>query len=75
MTGFIAQLLILVQLLLIGGQAMGWTDFQLTKSVQNWILATVNAVLGILSMLGIVQDPTTASLGDSNRAMDYTKPN
>ena len=74
-TGFLAQVLILLELLLIGGQAMGWTEFQLTEEVQNWFLAVVNAVLGILSMLGIIQDPTTTKLADSKRALNYKKPN
>ena len=37
--------------------------------------AIVNAAFGLLSLLGIVNDPTTAGVGDSFRAMNYTKPN
>ena len=36
--------------------------------------AVVNAVFALLVILGIVVDPTTEGIGDSNRAMEYTKP-
>ena len=35
----------------------------------------VNAVFGLLSLLGVVTDPTTAGVNDSARAMTYTEPN
>lgn len=38
------------------------------------LLAVVNAVFALLAILGIVTDPTTAGLGDSQQAMSYTKP-
>lgn len=37
--------------------------------------AIVNAVFGILAVLGVVTDPTTAGVSDSARAMTYTTPN
>ena len=40
----------------------------------NKLLAVVNAVFGILAMLGIVTDPTTAGLSDSAQALTYEKP-
>ena len=36
--------------------------------------AVVNAVFALLVILGIVVDPTTAGIGDSDRAMTYTEP-
>ena len=36
--------------------------------------AVVNAVFGVLVVLGVVNDPTTAGMSDSNRAMNYKKP-
>ena len=39
------------------------------------ITAIINAVFAVLSILGIVVDPTTAGIGDSQRALSYTKPN
>ncbi len=38
------------------------------------LLAVVNAVFALLAILGIVRDPTTEGLGDSQQAMSYTKP-
>lgn len=42
--------------------------------IGNKLIAVVNAVFGVLAILGIVTDPTTAGLGDSNQAMTYTVP-
>lgn len=41
----------------------------------NQMLAIVNAVFAVLAILGIVQDPTTKGVGDSERAMTYEEPN
>ena len=41
----------------------------------NKLLAVVNAVFTVLTILGIVTDPTTTGVADSDRAMEYTKPN
>lgn len=38
------------------------------------LLAVVNAVFAVLAILGIVTDPTTAGIGDSKRALTYSKP-
>lgn len=40
----------------------------------NKLLAVVNAVFAVLTILGVVNDPTTAGMSDSNQAMTYTKP-
>lgn len=40
----------------------------------NRILAVIEAAFLVLSILGIVNDPTTASLSDSDNAMTYDKP-
>ena len=39
------------------------------------LLAVVNALFAVLTILGIVTDPTTAGVGDSKLAMTYTNPN
>ena len=39
------------------------------------LLAVVNAVFALLSILGVVVDPTTQGVKDSQRAMEYTRPN
>lgn len=36
--------------------------------------AVVNAVFALLVILGIVVDPTTEGIEDSNRAMGYSEP-
>ena len=41
----------------------------------NRLLAVVNAVFAVLAILGVVTDPTTAGIGDSKRALTYSKPN
>ena len=40
----------------------------------NKLLAVVNAAFALLVILGVVNDPTTAGMSDSNQAMTYTKP-
>lgn len=43
--------------------------------LQEKLLVIVNAVFGVLVILGIVVDPTTKGVSDSARAMTYTRPN
>lgn len=43
--------------------------------LQEKLLVIVNAVFGVLVILGIVVDPTTKGISDSERAMTYVKPN
>ena len=38
------------------------------------LLAVVNALFALLSILGVVVDPTTQGVGDSQRAMRYVEP-
>ncbi len=40
----------------------------------NKLMAVVNAIFSILVILGVVTDPTTAGVGDSEQAMTYTEP-
>lgn len=40
----------------------------------NRLIAVVNAVFGVLVILGVVVDPTTKGVSDSNQAMEYKKP-
>ena len=39
------------------------------------LLAVVNAMFTVLTILGIITDPTTTGVSDSDKAMGYTKPN
>ena len=38
------------------------------------ILGVVSAVFAVRAILGVVVDPTTAGIGDSQRAMGYDEP-
>jgi phi LC3 family holin len=40
----------------------------------NKLLAVVNAAFAVLAILGIVTDPTTKGISDSEQALTYTKP-
>ena len=40
----------------------------------NRILDVVNALFAVLAILGVVTDPTTEGVGDSEQALTYTKP-
>lgn len=41
---------------------------------QNTITQIVGEVLTFLGLIGVLVDPTTEGLSDSNRAMDYEEP-
>ena len=41
---------------------------------ENTILNIINQVLTFLGLIGVLVDPTTAGLSDSNRAMTYVEP-
>ena len=45
-----------------------------TDDLQVKLLACANAVFALLTVLGIVTDPTTEGIGDSKRAMTYCAP-
>ena len=42
--------------------------------IGNKLIAVVNAAFAVLTILGIVTDPTTPGINDSARAMTYTVP-
>ncbi|MBR3429852.1 MAG: phage holin [Clostridia bacterium] len=41
---------------------------------QNLVVQLLNQVLTFLGLIGVIVDPTTSGLGDSDRAMSYTEP-
>lgn len=41
---------------------------------KNTVLNAVNEILMMLSILGVIVDPTTQGIGDSQRAMSYEEP-
>ena len=67
---FIPALLLLVQVI---ASVFGYS-LELGE-LGTKLLAVVNAVFALLSILGIVTDPTTSGVSDSERAMGYTEPN
>lgn len=42
--------------------------------IGNRLIAVVNAVFGVLVILGVVNDPTTAGIADSKQAQSYQVP-
>ena len=66
---FIPAALLLVQTV---AAVFGYTlDF---GELGNRLIAVVNAVFGVLVILGVVVDPTTQGVGDSRQALNYKKP-
>ena len=41
---------------------------------EDWLMSLVQTVLTVLAMLGVVIDPTTQGVADSDRAMLYDEP-
>ena len=41
---------------------------------QSLVMQLMNQVLTFLGLIGVIVDPTTAGLGDSERAMGYEEP-
>lgn len=66
---FIPATLLLIQVLL----ALFGIQWQ-PEMLNDKLLDVVNAAFGLLAALGVVVDPTTAGIADSDRAMAYTEP-
>ncbi len=66
----------LIPALLLLVQAVAYVfGFSLDLSeMGDKLLAVVNALFAVLAILGVVTDPTTAGLSDSNLAMTYEEP-
>lgn len=41
---------------------------------QNSVAQVISQVLTLLGLIGVIQDPTTAGIGDSARALTYDEP-
>lgn len=41
---------------------------------QNLVVQLLNQLLTFLGLIGVIVDPTTAGVGDSERAMGYVEP-
>ena len=65
----IPAVLLLIQVV---GEVFGYTlDF---GELGNRLLAVVNAAFALFSVLGVVTDPTTSGVSDSEQALSYDKP-
>ncbi|WP_283572507.1 phage holin [Streptococcus agalactiae] len=58
----------LISLIVLLTQQLGFDIFP-----KNWE-EVLNTVLSILILLGVINDPTTAGINDSEQAMDYLRP-
>lgn len=66
---FIPAVLLLVQVIAaVFGYTLNLGD------LGNKLLDVVNALFAVLCLLGIVVDPTTAGISDSEEALSYTEP-
>ena len=70
---FWAALIPAVLLLLQNAAAMFGITLELGET-SNRLLAVVNQLFAVLTILGIVNDPTTAGLSDSENALMYQVP-
>lgn len=70
---FWVSLIPAVLLLVQSGAAMFGINLDLGET-GNRALAVVNQLFTVLTILGIVNDPTTAGLSDSENAMTYQVP-
>ena len=65
----VPAVLLLIQAVLA---PFGYTwDYSL---LNEQLVAIVNAIFGVLTILGVVVDMTTAGIGDSDQAMTYESP-
>lgn len=63
-----ALLLLVQQVCAVVGVQLDFGD------LQAQLVAIVGTVFTLLAILGIVADPTTKGMGDSEQAMTYTEP-
>lgn len=63
-----ALLLLVQQVCAVVGVQLDFGD------LQAQLVAIVGTVFTLLAILGIVADPTTKGMGDSDQAMTYTEP-
>lgn len=70
-TGLIS---VLATLAISVAQLLGVDISEAVTGWQSALAALVIAVFGVLSLLGVVTDPTTAGISDSAQAMMYDRP-
>ena len=55
-------------------QLLGFDISALAEGWQQALVSLVTAIFGVLAVAGVVTDPTTAGVSDSNQALGYTDP-
>lgn len=66
---------IIPAILLLAQQICGMFGIKIEiAGLTDQLLAIIGTVFAILSLIGIVNDPTVATLSDSKQAMTYTEP-
>ena len=66
---------IIPAILLLAQQVCGMFGVKIEiAGLTDQLLAIIGTVFAILSLIGVVNDPTVATLSDSNQAMTYTEP-
>jgi phi LC3 family holin len=48
--------------------------YPLSDALGDKVTNIFNAILGILTLMGVTIDPTTSGASDSDKALDYTEP-
>ena len=65
---------VLATLAISVAQLLGVDISDVVNGWQSALVALVTAIFGILALVGVVADPTTSGVSDSNQALTYTKP-
>lgn len=72
---FVAQVIGIVAEVITLGNSAGWWSFKFdSKALTDQLTQAIAVVFTLLGTFGVVQDPTTAGLGDSEQAQTYTEP-
>lgn len=61
--------------LLLGQQVAALFGYELSTQISEELTSIFNTILSILILLGVVVDPTTKGMSDSERACTYKRPN
>lgn len=70
-TGFIG---VLATLIISLAQLFGLDISAVVGGWEQALIALVTAVFGVLGLIGVVTDPTTEGVSDSQQALGYTRP-
>ncbi|MCO7125152.1 phage holin [Sporolactobacillus shoreicorticis] len=72
---FVAQVIGILAAVLTLGNSSGWWAIQFdSKALTDQLTQAIAIVFTLLGTLGVIQDPTTAGIGDSEQALTYEEP-